>query len=202
MDVRERNDLSERRNLPQQRDSATLLEHVRGSQYGDHNILIYRDVETLNEIMATHYREALEQKNELALFVSQYQTIQKVRDVLEKSGLDVARHEHQGSLVILDSVKGYHGPDGSYTVTSLINMLLDRANKLEKKGMFAMADVGSFFFLDKLEALVTYELSLPSVWSDTKLRSFCLYHQRDIARLSERERQALIDHHHKFIKQS
>ena len=150
--------------------------------------------------MAAHYRDSLESRNEIAFFVSMYQTADKVREVLRKCGLNVAGFENDGALLIYDSVKGYQTSEGVYAVLALINMLIERAKKMDKSGVFGMADMGSFFMHETLEKLMSYELSLPSIWKDMKLRSFCLYHQGDFDRLSGQEQEALSDHHYRYIK--
>ena len=188
------------RGKPVTGNSRTMLQQLQDTKHGEHNILIYPDLDTLNEIMAKHYKEALEDNNELALFVTHYQTIPYIRKVLGRQGLDVAKYEQEGSLVLYDSVKGYQTSQGVYSIMALINMLFERVEKLGKSGMFGMADMGSFFVFQRIEQLLSYELSLPSTWDKMKLRSFCMYHEGDFSRMTEEERQALIDHHYKYIK--
>jgi KaiC/GvpD/RAD55 family RecA-like ATPase len=177
-----------------------ILKQLEKTKHGEHNIVIYPSTSALNDVMAVHYKEALEARNELALFVTTYTHPDKVRKILGQSGLDVAKYEDEGSLVIYDAVKGYQSTEGVYTVMALINMLFEKAAKLGKTGMFGMADMGSFFVYEAIEKLMSYELSLPSVWDKMKLRSFCLYHRRDFYSLLPEERQALIEHHYKYIR--
>ena len=73
--------------------------------HGEHKIVIYPNTSTLNDVMAVHYKDELEERNELALFVTIYTHPDKIRKILGNSGLDVVRHEDQGSLVIYDAVK-------------------------------------------------------------------------------------------------
>ena len=188
------------RGKPISGSAQTILRQLEKTEHGEHNILIYPNTSTLNEVMAVHYKEALEERNELALFVTTYTHPDKVRIILGQSGLDAAKYEDEGSLVIYDAVKGYQSTEGVYTVMALINMLFERASKLGKTGMFGMADMGSFFVYETIEKLISYELSLPSIWDKMKLRSFCLYHRGDFNSLPPEERQALIDHHYKYIK--
>jgi hypothetical protein len=188
------------RGKPVTGSSKTILQQLQDTKHGGHNILIYPDLKTLNEVISKHYKEALENRNELALFVPYYQSIAEVRKVLERDGLDVAKYEQEGSLVLYDSVKGYHTSEGVYSIMALINMLFERVKRLGKSGMFGMANMGSFFLLQRIEQLLSYELSLPSIWDKMKLRSFCIYHEGDFSRMTEEERQALIDHHYKYIK--
>lgn len=98
---------SANRDKPLTGSSRTMLQQLQDTKHGEHNILIYPDLDTLNEVIAKHYKEALEDRNELALFVTHYQTISHVRKVLGKKGeLDVAKYEREGSLVLYDSVEG------------------------------------------------------------------------------------------------
>ena len=188
------------RGKPVTGSSKTILQQLQDTEHGEHNILIYPDLKTLNEVISKHYKEALENRNELGLFVTYYQSIAEVRKVLGREGVDVAKYEQEGSLVLYDSVKGYQTSEGVYSIMALINMLFERVKRLGKSGIFGMADMGSFFLLQRIEELLSYELSLPSMWDKMKLRSFCIYDEGDFSRMTEEERQALIDHHYKYIK--
>ncbi len=177
-----------------------ILKQLQKTKHGEHNIVIYPDVSTLNEVMVSHYRESLEERNELALLVSHYQTIDAVRQLLrEKGRINVSKYESEGSLVILDAAKAYQSSEGVYALMALINLLLKRVENLGKSGMFGMADMASFFLYKRIEQLMSYELSLPSVWDGMKLRSFCLYHESDFMNLTEEERTAIVDHHYRYI---
>ena len=158
------------RDKPVTGSSKTILQQLQDTKHGEHNILIYPDLKTLNEAISKHYKEALENRNELALFVTHYQSIAEVRKVLGRDGLDVAKYEQEGSLVLYDSVKGYQTSEGVYSIMALINMLFERVKKLGKSGIFGMADMGSFFLLQRIEQLLSYELSLPLIWDKMKLR--------------------------------
>jgi KaiC/GvpD/RAD55 family RecA-like ATPase len=91
------------RGKPVTGSSKTILQQLQDTKHGEHNILIYPDLKTLNEVISKHYKEALENRNELALFVTYYQSIAEVRKVLGRDGLDVAKYEQEGSLVLYDS---------------------------------------------------------------------------------------------------
>jgi putative transposon-encoded protein len=58
---------------------------------------------------------------------------------------------------LYDSVKRYHTSEGIYSIMALINMLFERVKKVGKSGMFGMADMGSFFLLQRIEQLLSYE---------------------------------------------
>src|SRR5207245_11732196 len=84
-----------------------ILEEIMQVDYGQHNLLIYPDLIALNEIYSRYFKTRLESNKEIILFLSTYQNIDHVRDVLRDVDLEVARYEGDGSLVIVDSVKGY-----------------------------------------------------------------------------------------------
>ena len=86
-------------------NAARILDAIKCCHYGEHNMIVYPDTTTLNEVIADHYKEALQERNELVLVIPYYQTVGRVREVLEKNDIDVAKYEHEGSLVIYESVK-------------------------------------------------------------------------------------------------
>ena len=87
------------------------------------------------------------------------------------------KYESNGSLVIIDSVKGYQRAN-FYGVLRLIQLLAIRAQKDSKSGIFSIADTGSFFLIGREKELVNYELSIPKK-VDIKLKAFCCYHKKD-----------------------
>ena len=81
----------------------------------------------------------------------------------------------------------------------LIENMIDYAHEKGRNGISILGDVGPFFFRGKLQELVEYELSLPKKFN-TKRKNFCLYHQKDFYRLSEEQKQKLINHHDIVLK--
>ncbi len=68
------------------------------------------------------------------------------------------------------------------------------ANGLGKKGVSIMEDMGSFLFKKRMDELINYELHLPKRF-DINLKGICLYHQKDFDRLSEYQKQTIINQH-------
>jgi DcmR-like sensory protein len=164
-------------------------------------MIIYEDLYKLREIYARFSKKALEQNNEIMLIVTAYETPDTVRNMLSEYEINVQKYESNGSLVIIDSVKGYQRAD-FYGVLRLIQLLAIRAQKDSKSGIFSIADMGSFFLLGSEKELVTYELSIPKS-VDIKLKAFCCYHKNEFyLRLSKDQQRQLIYHHHKTINSS
>jgi hypothetical protein len=90
-----------------QANSEHILREMELADYGEHNLLIYPNLTTLTKVYSQYIKSRLHAKMELILFLSSYQSVNQVRSILRHNGLDLARHEGNGSLVILDTAKGY-----------------------------------------------------------------------------------------------
>ena len=102
------------------------LDAIKESETGTHCLMVYPDIMTLRAIYSRFTKIQLEDKNEIVLILPYYETTDMVRLVLsgsnvygdditnntvEYSGIDVSRYEKEGSLVIVDSLKGYFGSE-------------------------------------------------------------------------------------------
>ena len=164
-------------------------------------MIIYEDLYTLREIYARFSKKALEKCNEIMLIVTTYETPNAVRGMLTEYEIDVRKHESNGSLVIIDSVEGYQRAN-FYGVLGLIHLLAIRAQKDSKNGIFAIADMGSFFLFGREKELVNYELSIPKT-IDIRLKAFCCYHKNDFSlRLTKDQQRELTNHHYNAMSSS
>jgi MEDS: MEthanogen/methylotroph, DcmR Sensory domain len=136
-------------------------------------MIIYEDIYTLREIYAKFSKKALEQNNEIMFIVTNYETPDIVRNMLTEYEINVQKYESNGSLVIIDSVQGYQRAN-FYSVLRLIQLLAIRAQKDSKRGIFAIADMGSFFLFGREKELLNYELSIPKT-IDIRVKAFCCY---------------------------
>jgi hypothetical protein len=95
---------------------------------------VYPDIETLRETYSRYAKSQLEDNNEIVLILPYYETANDVRKTLSEgfvnmadgndaaarndtrsnSIIDVRKYEKEGSLMIVDSVKGYFGSDSDY----------------------------------------------------------------------------------------
>jgi hypothetical protein len=204
-----------------------ILEHLNQAEYGTHSILVYPNIETLRETYSKYVKRQLEDNNEIVLILPYYETANKVRKTLSEgfvnniadgngndandtntnSLIDVGKYEKEGSLIIMDSVKGYFGSDNNYNntyLTEFVKQLVKKAESLGKKGVSVLADLGSFYHYHHnsttADRLVEYELSLPSSYDGMKLKGFCIYHKEDLdKRFTEEQKQKLLDHHSKAL---
>lgn len=175
-----------------------VLHQFDKTAYREHNIVVYNNLYTFQELYCRCFKKALEKDNEIVLMATYYQPIDKVKFILQDYGIDVSYHVDNGSLVIIDSVEGYH-KEGNYGTFRLIQSLAERVKKEGKSGIFNFSDMGSFYLSTNPQVLMDYELALPKTL-DLPLKGFCCYHETDfVKRLSKEERGALINHHGRAI---
>jgi KaiC/GvpD/RAD55 family RecA-like ATPase len=116
-------------------------------------MIIYEDLYTLREIYARFSKKALEQNSEIMLIVTAYETPDTVRNMLSEYEINVQKYESNGSLVTIDSVKGYQRTN-FYGELRLIQLLTIRAQKDSKSGIFSITDMGSFYLVEKKSSLI------------------------------------------------
>ena len=178
--------------------AAEISEELRNSSLGTHALVLYPDLLTLRELYSFYARSALGD-SEIFLFLPYLETVANVKRVLseDSANIDVRKYEKEQSLLIMDSLKGYFGLQ-----EGLIPFLLQTADFAKKSGksLSVLSDMGSFFYYNKKDDLLQYEMSLPSRYERMNLKGFCAYNLRDFdVRFSDKERQDLIKHHGKTL---
>jgi len=168
-------------------------QRIAKSKYGDHNLLIYNDLTDFRKIYTYHSKESLEKNNEIVLLASTYETPDKVRNNLESAGVNIQKHMQDGSLMVIDSMRGYHMSD-VYGVVKLVETLQVRGQSEGKSGVLCFADIGTFFLLDKIQKLVDYELTVPKKL-DMKVKAFCCYHKGNFDFFTKQQKQNLLAAH-------
>ena len=156
-------------------------------------MLIYPHLSMLRDIYSRYCKSQLETGKEIVVILPTYENISSVRRTLTDNRLDVSRFEKDGSLVILDSVKGYFGSNSN--ILSIYERLAKRAEGEKGNsrsgsgsgGCSVISDMGSFSFLRKEKELLEYEKSLPG---------FCCYHQANFDILSENQKEQLLEQHY------
>ena len=216
------------------------LDSLKESQPGTHCLMVYPDLMTFREIYTRYVKILIEQRNEVVLFLPYYETPDMVRHVLSgrdtfendkdggsssnrnvfSSGINVNKYEKEGSLVIVDSVKGLFGPENdnaninihtntnnTLDLMAFLNVLEKHAQKRRKNGVTVLADMGSFYhgglyYDHPYQKLVKYEkmLFVEKYEGHKNMKGFCLYHQRDFEMRLQNDQQAeLLDCHSRNI---
>ena len=202
----DKNNIIDVRNIDRY-DINHTLETMLQAEYGSHYIIVYPDLLTLRKIYSVYSKMQLENKN-IVLLLPFYETTESVRKILSTSDdvslgfcddrvsiLDIRKHEKEGSLIIVDSKKAYFGSKTVVDIKVFVGMLIEHAKHSEKTGVCVIADMGAFFYFNKIQELLEHETSLPPKF-DLKLKAFCCYHESDFSDyLTEEQKQSLLHHH-------
>jgi hypothetical protein len=178
-------------------DPATILNAIKASNYGDHNLVVYPCLGQFEEFYIECCKDSILQRNEIFILVTYYQHVSAVRKKIHLAGIETARYENDGTLVILDSETAYQPAleeGAKYGINILTRMMTKQVRVRNKKGITLLSDLGTFILNNRIPDLLSYELSLP-VRFDYNVRPFCFYHKDDFNILQEEERRKIYDHH-------
>ena len=179
-------------------DVQTIIEQLHKFEFGEHNILVYPDYDTLRDLYSRHCRKRLEGGNEIVLLLPHYETINSVRDTLRELDIDVAKCEKEQVLIIMDALATIFNPTAD-NFREYLRGLENRARTTGKSGICVIADMGSFYHLGRMDELVNYEIAIPPRRQDVKSSLLCLYHNKDFDRLSKQQRDLVCQCHYREI---
>jgi hypothetical protein len=174
------------------------VEMISNADHGVHYLIIYPDMVTLREFYSYYTQKQIEERDEVAHIAPFYETEDSVRQALSEGhrSIDVKKLEREGSLIISDSLMIYFAGDAGNLKSSLerFKKLVEHAKEIGRKGYSILEDGGSFPFKGRMHDLIEHELFLPSHF-DMDMKAMCLYHEMDFGRISNEERQKLVEHH-------
>ena len=177
-----------------------MLDKIKQSNFGEHNLILFEDYFTLNNILLEYCKTALESLNEMVLLLPYNESVSNLFHGLKSIDLDVQKYKLQGSLVIVEAKKGYFSLTNELVdIMIMIKMLLQRSNKLGKSGLTVFSDMGLFFNHNRIDDLIKHEaglfLSLSSSRYTNKMKIFCYYNITDFERLTKNQKQGLLNNH-------
>jgi hypothetical protein len=180
-----------------------VLDKIKQSNFGEHNLILYQDVVTLNNVYLEYGKNALETLNEMILILPFYQSVSNLFHSFENIDVDVEKYKLQGLLVIVIAKKGYFNLTNELVdITIMIKMLLQRSNKLCKSGLTVFSDMSLFFHHNRLDELLKHEtrLFMSSSWiTNSKMKIFCCDNVSDLNLLTDNQKQDLLGHHYRVI---
>ena len=178
-------------------DSTKILKHMRDSNYGDHNLVVYPCLRQFEEFYVECCKYSILERNEIFVIVTHYQHISAVRKKMYLAGIDAAKYEDDGTLVILDSEIAYQPiseQTSTYKIITLTTMLTKHVREHDKKGITLLNDLGVFILNKRIPDLISYEQSIPAK-IDANIRPFCCYHKDDFNLLEEQQQKRIFEHH-------
>ena len=177
-----------------------MLDKIKQSNFGEHHLILVEDYFILNYILSEYCKTALESLNEMVLLLPHNESVSNLLHGLKNIDLDVQKYKLQGSLVIVETKKGYFSLTNELVdIMIMIKMLLQRSKKLGKSGLTVFSDVSLFFNHNRINDLIKHEaglfLSLSSSVYSNKMKIFCYYNIADFERLTENQKQGLLNNH-------
>lgn len=187
-------------------DPDYILQCIKESSYGDHNLLVYPSLQLFEKFYEESCIDSIFNRDETFVLATYYQDISYVRKKLKLAGIDTAKYEGNGTLMILDSQSAYrktlasnkdncdNSGIGAYNITMIAILLFRIVEKHEKNGVTIFGDVGKFILDKELNDLINYEQSVPSKL-DVNIRPICCYHREDFEKIEEEQRNKIFRSH-------
>jgi hypothetical protein len=169
------------------------------NQFGNHNLLLFTNRDTLKNICSKYCKTALASSSEIVLILTYYESVKDWLIYLKDNGISVEKYKNDGSLVVIESKKGFFGLLNDFVgIMIMIRMLLGRSNKLAKNGLTIISDMG-IFFPNRIEDLIKHETEISTSIQDLRVKIYCVYNKLDFESIREEQRQSLDGNHTKVI---
>lgn len=173
----------------------SVVDDIRRSDFQEHNLLIYPDLQSFRQIYSECTKQALD-NNEVVFLATTYDSFDRIEDALMSKGISVDDEKKKGNLIIVDAIRTYQ--IDTYGAMNFAKDLVVRAARDGKEGVFNLSDMGSFFLSERIDELIRYEQSLPKKM-DLKFKAICSYHRDNFGRLAEEQQRALLLGHNTVI---
>ena len=149
-------------------------------QQGDHVCTLFSSPEEQLSAATDYIQQGLA-RNERCLYVCGEQTPDEFRAALETAGIDVAREESRGALVLLTKETG-HLNGGSFSASRMISMLKGAVESALADGFEGLCAAGDMtWLLDEApgsDEVVEYEALLNHFYRSNRALGLCQYNRR------------------------
>ncbi len=166
-----------------QEDPLGIRTHILEMQFGEHNMLVYSDFNSLQEIYSSHIKRSLQLRNNAVILLYHYETKVSVVHTLKELDLPVEHHEADRSLIILDANTVIFKTPIFDGFLQYLKSLQTLATKSGRNGIDIIIDMGSFRHRRKEQNLLEYERTFNIIAKDSKSSILCCYHKKDIEAL-------------------
>jgi hypothetical protein len=177
-----RSDLTDSNKTVIQEDSARVADLLCKMDFGDHNMLIYPDRNTLHDVYCSHIKKSLEKNEKAVVMLSHYENSSSVRYALKEVDILVEKHEADHSLILLDADSVIFKASMD-TFIQYMKGLEELALKDGKKGIDIVIDMGSFYHMKKGDEILKYEHACNRTTAGSKSSILCCYHVSDLQRV-------------------
>jgi hypothetical protein len=148
---------------------------------GHHYLVLYPDIRKLREVYSDYVKGQIqEEPDSVTLVLPYFDTTEKVREILESKGVNVAEREKQGFLIIVDIEKVIKSTYFELTDAQRLEGFTNQiGSKHQGKTILVVADMSAFNHLKKSRELLEYERNLHKNLRIRNWKELCLYHEKD-----------------------
>lgn len=183
-------------------DTNSILELLCQTSYGEHNILIYPDLDAFREIYTHVCKARLEKENDAVMLLPHYETVRSAQEALRELDIDVKARLDDGSLQIIDSSRVFFNPQEDFV--AMLKRAERDARQAGRSGVIVIVDMASFYHRQMMIELVRHEHSMPAKDPDVRYSVFCCYHFKDFQRFTEAQKEQICENHYNnlFIRET
>ena len=163
-----------------------------------HYLIVYPDIQKLDKVYPEYVKGQIqEDPDSVILFLPYFETTDRVREILESSGVDIKNRERTGLLIIVDIEKVIHSSYFELTDVERLEAFTKQIqNKHQGKTILVIADMSAFNHLKKSKELLEYERTLHKELRIRHWKELCFYNERDFkAMFTEEEVHELFEYH-------
>jgi hypothetical protein len=171
----------------------SILQLLCETQYGEHNILVYPNLDAFREIYTHLAKARVEDKNDRVVLLPHYETAKSVEQAFIELDVDARKLVEKGDLEIIDSHHGFFDPAQSFQ--RVVEASAIDAVRNGKSGAIIVADMGSFFHRQEVDRLISHECGISIHEAEQRFTIFCCYHQKDFEKLSKEQESKMCENH-------
>jgi hypothetical protein len=163
-------------------------------QFGEHNMLVYSDLNSLREIYSSHTKRSLQLRNNAVIILYHYETKVSVEYALKELDIGVKLHEADRSLIILDASEIIFKPtfDSFLQYFQTLGTLVIRSGR---NGIDVVIDMGAFRHHGMEQELLEYERTFNITCRSSKSSILCCYHKKDVEALDATRKEEIYKSH-------
>lgn len=176
-----------------------ILRDLLEVKFGEHNILIYDDINILDKVYSKYCKHQLSTSNHVVLLLIFNEDEETVLQNLSDEGIDVEKRRSDGSLLIEDSVLEFFG--SGTRMLEYLSTLQKYARDIGKNGLTVILDVAGLYLLGSEDDLLRFESSIgPNNQKHLANASLlCCYHIALSGKISKGSRSRIMDQHQKRL---
>jgi hypothetical protein len=179
------------------RDYDGIVNELLAIKIGEHNILIYEDIDVFGRVYSKYCKHQLSTGNHVVLLLIFNEDEETVLQNLSNEGIDVEKRRSDGSLLIEDSVLEFFGSGAD--ILEYLSLLQEYSKNIGKEGLTIILDIGGLYLLGSEDDLLRFESSIGPISQKYLANAslLCCYHIALVGKIGKDSRSRIIAQHQK-----